>query len=88
MGWGILIVWGIIAIIVGFILISMDVIRERGVQPAQAPGEGEPTVKGGGVIMIGPIPLAFGSDTRYLVIALVLTIVLMLLALAFMFIYY
>ncbi|MDI6889246.1 MAG: TIGR00304 family protein [Methanocellales archaeon] len=88
MGWGILIVWGIIAIIVGFVLISMDVIRERGVQPTRALEEEKPTVKGGGVIMIGPVPIAFGSDTRYLVIALVLTIVLMLLALVFIFIYH
>jgi len=86
MGWGILIVWGIIAIIVGFVLISMSFIREHGAQLAPTPGEEKPTVGGGGVIMIGPIPIAFGSDTRYLVIALALAIVLMLLALVFVFI--
>ena len=83
MGWGILILWGIIAIITGFILISMGFMREYGMQLAQAPGEEKPTIKGGGVIMIGPIPIALGSDSRYLVIALALAIVLMLLALAF-----
>jgi len=85
MGWGILVVWGIIAVIIGFVLINMSFIREHGVQHAQAPGEEKPTVGGGGVIMIGPIPIAFGSDTRYLVIALVLAIVLMLLALVFVY---
>jgi len=79
MGWGVLIIWGIIAIVVGFVLISMSFVRERGVQHAQAPREGKPAVKGGGVIMIGPIPIAFGSDTRYLIIALLLAIALVLL---------
>ena len=40
-------------------------------------------LKGGGVILIGPIPIVFG-DSRYAVIALVLTIFLMILAIAFM----
>jgi uncharacterized protein (TIGR00304 family) len=87
-GWGILIVWGIIAIIAGFVLISMSLIREHGVQTSQVPGEEKPTVKGGAVIMIGPIPIAFGSDTRYLVLALILAVVLISLALVLMFIHH
>ncbi len=40
-------------------------------------------VRGGGVVLIGPIPIVFG-DSKYAVAALILTIFLMLLALAFM----
>lgn len=36
-------------------------------------------VKGGGVIMIGPIPIIFGSDRKSAEIAIILAIVLMLL---------
>ncbi|MDG6985607.1 MAG: DUF131 domain-containing protein [Nitrososphaerota archaeon] len=36
-------------------------------------------VRGGGVVMIGPIPIIFGSDTRWASVAIVLAIVLMLL---------
>lgn len=36
-------------------------------------------VKGGGVVMIGPIPIIFGSDARWASIAIVLAIVLIVL---------
>lgn len=45
--------------------------------------EREIEVKGGGVVLIGPIPIVFG-DSKYAVYALILSIVLMLLAIAFM----
>lgn len=41
-------------------------------------------VKGGGVILIGPIPIVFG-ESRYAVVALVLAIVLMVLSFFFIF---
>lgn len=47
--------------------------------------EPEIKVKGGGVILIGPIPIVFGSDKRYAIIAILLTIALMLLALIFLY---
>ena len=31
----------------------------------QGTGRGEAEVKGGGVVFIGPIPIVFGSDSRY-----------------------
>ncbi|AEA46371.1 TIGR00304 family membrane protein [Archaeoglobus veneficus] len=40
-------------------------------------------VKGGGVILIGPIPIVFG-ESRFAVYALILAIVLMLLSILFM----
>jgi len=47
--------------------------------------EPETKVKGGGVILIGPIPIVFGSDKRYAIIAILLTIALMMLALIFLY---
>lgn len=39
--------------------------------------------RGGGVLLIGPIPIIFGSDKQSLIVAVVLAIVLMLIALLF-----
>ena len=38
-------------------------------------------VRGGGVVMVGPIPIIFGSDTKWESVAIVLAIVLVLLTL-------
>ena len=38
-------------------------------------------VKGGGVIMIGPIPIIFGTDVKWTVMAIALAIVLIVLSL-------
>lgn len=38
-------------------------------------------VKGGGVVMIGPIPIIFGTDIKWTVVAIVLAIVLLALGL-------
>jgi uncharacterized protein (TIGR00304 family) len=42
----------------------------------------ESGVKGGGVVMVGPIPIIFGSDARWATVAIVLAIVLLLLTVA------
>ncbi len=43
----------------------------------------EAGVRGGGVIMIGPIPLIFGTDVGALKVVMILAIVLMILAAIF-----
>jgi uncharacterized protein (TIGR00304 family) len=40
-------------------------------------------IKGGGVIMIGPLPIVFGTDKKYAIIAIILAIVLMMIAIVF-----
>ncbi len=40
-------------------------------------------VKGGGVVMIGPIPIIFGSDAKWASIAIVLAILLVLISIVF-----
>lgn len=39
--------------------------------------------RGGGVVMIGPIPIIFGSDAKWASVAMVLAIVLVVLSLIF-----
>ncbi len=41
-------------------------------------------IKGGGVILIGPVPIVFGSEGKYAVIAITMTILLMVLVLLIM----
>ncbi|MCZ7402175.1 MAG: DUF131 domain-containing protein [Candidatus Methanoperedens sp.] len=81
----------IIAMILGILLMLLffvikrrnEKIEEKGI-PAKDITEGSRIkVNGGGVIFIGPIPVVFGSDKRYAIIAILLAIVLMLLAIAF-----
>lgn len=38
-------------------------------------------VKGAGVVLIGPIPIAFGSDAKWVSLAIVLAIILMVIVL-------
>ncbi len=70
---------GLILIILGFILtfIAAMMMLLSGVR---AHGK----VGGGGLIMIGPIPIIFGTDRESVKILLVLSIILILVALVFM----
>jgi len=45
--------------------------------------DGERRVRGGGVIVIGPVPIVFGTDKQSVKVLLVLAIVLVVLLLAF-----
>lgn len=82
-----LIALGIVLIILGFFLVAFGImlsakesagLEERGQEP------GEVKVKGGGVILIGPVPVVFGTDKRYALLLMILAIVLMLLAIIFL----
>ncbi|MFZ3168144.1 MAG: DUF131 domain-containing protein [Candidatus Methanoperedens sp.] len=81
----------VIAMLIGVILmLLMFFLGRRNETPGKKSiqvldTEPETKVKGGGVILIGPIPIVFGSDKRYAIIAILLTIALMLLALIFLY---
>ena len=63
---------GLALVVVGFIAVSISMLTGR--------GKGEGGVKGGGVVMIGPIPIIFGSDMKWASTAIALAIVLVILA--------
>ena len=53
------------------------------VQMARTAGKGEGRAKGAAVILVGPIPIAFGSDAKWTGVAIGLAIVLLAVALIF-----
>ncbi len=83
-----LIAAGMMLIILGFFLVAIGMMRsamERRLEDRGSYQElKEDGVKGGGVILIGPVPIVFGSDKRYALLLMILAIVLMLLAMLFL----
>jgi uncharacterized protein (TIGR00304 family) len=63
---------GVVLLLVGFGIVMAAMFRS---------GSGDAKVKGGGVVLIGPIPLVFGSDAKWAAVAIVLAIVLVVLSL-------
>jgi uncharacterized protein (TIGR00304 family) len=64
---------GILVIIIGIFIIFLGTfLSSTGNQ------ENNSTIKGGGVIMIGPIPIIFGTDRSSIMIGVVLAIILMI----------
>jgi uncharacterized protein (TIGR00304 family) len=66
-----------------FILVGMIIVCGTLYEMHETYREGE-KARGGGMVMIGPIPIAFGSDVSSLKVVMILTIVLMVVALRFM----
>jgi uncharacterized protein (TIGR00304 family) len=65
-----LITAGLLLVIVGFGMVIVSMLsRSSGARTE---------VRGGGVVMIGPIPIIFGSDAKWAAVAIVLAIVLLL----------
>ena len=73
---------GIILIIVGVIVILLAVIL------TSARGTGKSKVRAGGVIMIGPIPIIFGTDKKSIKAIVTLALALTVAAIIFWIIYY
>jgi len=66
-----LILAGLVLVLAGLGVIAVSLLSEG----RRAGSE----VKGGGVLMVGPIPIVFGSDSMWASVAIVLAIVLVLL---------
>ncbi len=62
---------GMVLVLLGFGVVVVSLLSETKKSGAE--------VKGGGVVMIGPIPIVFGSDMKWASVAIVLAIVLVLL---------
>ncbi|MEB3850976.1 MAG: DUF131 domain-containing protein [Desulfurococcales archaeon] len=73
MEWSTLVGAGVLLVLLGFALIFLGVLR--------ASLEGGGRVEGGGVVMVGPIPIVFGTSLRAAVAAMVLALALMVVAL-------
>ena len=74
----ILVLAGVLLLIIGMLSIAYHTICRS--------GEGETTVRSGGVIMIGPIPIVFGTDVGALKVVMILAILLMIAAAILLFI--
>ncbi|MFH0904927.1 MAG: TIGR00304 family protein [Methanobacteriota archaeon] len=79
-----LIMLGIILIMLGLFLLVFWVITRSVQEGAGINNKENANVKASGVIMIGPVPIVFGSDKRSALIAIILAIVLMLLVIIFL----
>ncbi len=68
---------------VGIVLVGFLVIFLAAVMAGRSSQEGEKRaeVRGGGVVMIGPIPIIFGSDAKWASVAIVLAMALIVIAL-------
>ena len=64
---------GLALVMVGFAVVAVALLSSG--------GRGE--VKGGGVVLVGPIPIIFGSDAKWATVAIVLAIVLVALSLIY-----
>ena len=62
---------GLLLIIAGIAVIAMATVSSSGPE--------ENRTRGAGVLLLGPIPLIFGSDAKWAIFAVALAIVLMLL---------
>jgi uncharacterized protein (TIGR00304 family) len=76
----------VFSFVVGFIFLMMGQVElaspglaRLGEYPGQDPGRGD--TKYGGVVLVGPLPIAFGSDRKIALAMLVLGIVLAIVAL-------
>jgi uncharacterized protein (TIGR00304 family) len=77
---------GLLLMLVYFIGMMHSAEKSAGLEERSIPYQEikEKKVKGGGVILIGPIPVVFGTDKKYVVLLMILAIVLMLLMVIFM----
>ncbi len=61
---------GFLLVIAGFAIVLVSMLTREGGTKTE--------IKGGGVVMIGPVPIIFGSDAKWASVAIVLAIVLIL----------
>jgi len=74
-----LITLGILITFIGFFIIFFTIIYSI----FKSAGKGEVKAEGGGVIIIGPIPIVFGSSQKVAKIVMILAIVLLIVTILF-----
>jgi uncharacterized protein (TIGR00304 family) len=77
---------GVLSILMAIFLAFVGFAHQNGerFEDSDEPASRKPTesgrdssIKGGGVVLIGPVPIIFGSDTRLTIVLVILAIVLM-----------
>ncbi len=68
-----LVLIGTVIIFFGFFLVSAGIILNSIL------GENSSKLEGGGIVMIGPIPIAFGTSTEMVIVAMMLGVLLIVL---------
>ncbi len=69
-------------ILLGFLVVILAMVMSgRWSSEERKEKERSTQVRGGGVVMIGPIPIIFGSDAKWAAVAIVLAIALIAVAL-------
>lgn len=72
---------GMIIIFIGIIILIIGTVLQGSSQTNDdQQGSQTSTVKTGGVVLIGPIPIIFGSDKSTIITSVILAIILMVLA--------
>jgi uncharacterized protein (TIGR00304 family) len=77
-----LVLLGIVAVILGFAIIFLASILGKSTKEKEDQ-ERKVEVKGGGVVLIGPIPIIFGSDAKWATIMIILAIILVVISFFF-----
>jgi len=65
---------------IGLIVLGVGFVALIGAVLQSDKERGQTTIRGGGVVMIGPIPIIFGSDAKWASIALILAIALVVIS--------
>ncbi len=86
--WTFLVTIGSFMILLGFLMVVFGMARQvlenaAHVEKILCQDSKDGTVKGAGVILIGPVPIVFGTDKKYAALLMILAIVLMLLSIMF-----
>jgi uncharacterized protein (TIGR00304 family) len=76
---------GFVLVVVGLFVVVVSLIF---MSRRSSSSEGKTTVRGAGVIMIGPIPIIFGTDKKSVKEVLVLTFALTVVVLVLTVVYY
>jgi uncharacterized protein (TIGR00304 family) len=75
---------GLALIVVGILLTIIKGRPKKEEKEESEPGDERSKVRGGGVVLIGPIPIIFGTDRKALIIAIVASLIFVLLYLVFL----
>ncbi len=78
-----LVTLGVIVIVLGFLVIFITTVVSARSRKRDG-DESRTELKGGGVVMIGPIPIIFGTDSKWASVAIILAILLVVLSFIFM----